>query len=73
MIDAYTDHDDYMDDEDDDTPDAEEWQPGECDNCYGGDDNGVTADGPLGPIYCACFIGQGADEDNCRCGPPTND
>lgn len=37
--------------------------------CFGGDENGVTATGPLGPLYCACAIGQGADEDNCRCGP----
>lgn len=72
MIDAYTDHDDYMDDEDD-QEDTEEWRPGECDRCYGGDENGVTADGPLGPIFCACFIGQGANEEDCRCGPPTND
>jgi len=56
-------------DEDDELEDAEEWRPGECDNCYGGDENGVTATGPLGPLYCACFIGQGADEEDCRCGP----
>jgi hypothetical protein len=70
MIDAYTDHDDYQDDEDDDT--ADEWRPGECDNCYGGDEHGVTATGPLGPLYCACRIGQGADADTCRCGPPAD-
>lgn len=70
MIDAHTDHDDYEDDEDE--PGSEEWQPGECDNCSGGDENGVTATGPLGPVYCACFIGQGADEDECRCGPPAD-
>jgi hypothetical protein len=50
-------------------PDAEEWREGECDRCYGGDENGVTATGPLGPVYCACFIGQGASEDECECGP----
>lgn len=56
--------------DDDDTPDAQEWKPdqGECDNCSGGDANGVTATGPLGPLYCACFIGQGATEEECVCG-----
>jgi hypothetical protein len=71
LTDAYTDHDEYADDfdeEEDDT--AQEWQPGECDNCYGGDENGITATGPLGPLHCACRIGQGADEEGCRCGPP---
>ena len=53
----------------DDVEDAEEWQEGECDMCFGGDENGVTATGPLGPLYCACAIGQGADEENCRRGP----
>lgn len=47
---------------------AEEWQPGECDNCSGGDENGITATGPLGPLYCACHIGQGAAAENCVCG-----
>lgn len=61
---------DAEDEYDDELEDAGEWQPGECDNCYGGDENGVTATGPLGPLYCACFIGQGADEEDCRCGPP---
>lgn len=42
-----------------------EWQPGECDNCYG-----ETVHGPLGPVYCACRIGQGYDSEDCRCGPP---
>lgn len=62
----------YLDEEDDldDVEDAEEWHFGECDNCYGGDENGVTATSPLGPVFCACFIGQGADEEDCRCGPP---
>lgn len=67
MIDAYTDHDDYYDDEDEGQDD--EWRPGECDNCYGGDENGITATGPLGPLYCACRIGQGADAEDCWCGP----
>lgn len=72
MIDAYTDHDEYMDDEDNLT-DAEEWRPGECDNCSGGDEEGVTATGPLGNLYCACRIGQGADPEDCYCGPPNDE
>lgn len=67
-VDSYTDHDEYFDDDQDDTEDAQEWREGECDNCSGGDENGVTATGPLGPLYCACRIGQG-DPDNCKCGP----
>jgi hypothetical protein len=59
----------YVDDDfDDELEDAEEWREGECDNCSGGDENGVTATGPLGDLYCACRIGQGAPEDECRCG-----
>lgn len=46
-------------------PGDEEWRPGECDHCYG-----ETLNGPLGPIYCACAIGQGAGWEDCRCGPP---
>ena len=61
--------DDHEYDEDDELEDDGEWREGECDNCTGGDENGVTATGPLGPLFCACFIGQGADEENCRCGP----
>lgn len=68
--DDYDDPDEYL--ERDDDPDAEEWREGECDHCYGGDENGVTATGPLGPIYCACFIGLGAHEDECLCGPPVD-
>ena len=45
--------------------DCDDWQQGECDHCYG-----ETVNGPLGPIHCACQIGQGADEDRCVCGPP---
>ena len=41
-----------------------EWQPGECDICSGG-----IVDGPLGPILCACAIGQGAPLNQCVCGP----
>lgn len=59
------DEDDILDEDD------EEWQEGECDNCYGGDENGVTATGPLGDVFCACKIGQGADVEDCRCGPPS--
>lgn len=62
--DDYDDPDEYLEDEGD-YPDAEEWREGECDRCYG-----ETVHGPLGPIYCACSIGLGADEDDCVCGPP---
>lgn len=71
MIDAYTDHDEYMDDEDE-LEDAEEWQPGECDNCYG--DTGETAlNRPAGWTVCACTIGQGANPGACHCGPPADE
>lgn len=53
-----------------DCPGDGEWKPGDCDHCYGGDENGVTATGPFGAVFCACAIGQGADEEGCRCGPP---
>lgn len=48
-------------------PGGDDWYPGQgqCDHCYG-----QTLDGPLGPIYCACAIGQGASFEDCRCGPP---
>lgn len=52
----------------DDDADDNGWQPGECDHCYGD-----TVYGPLGPIYCACAIGQGADMDRCVCGPPEDE
>jgi len=42
-----------------------EWQEGECDRCYGG----PPVTGPLGPLYCACEIGQGAAPEDCLCGP----
>lgn len=62
-----TDPDDtYEDEEDDEYPDAEEWQPGEgqCDNCG-------MAPGEVGPlgICCACSIGEGATPGECVCGP----
>ncbi|MGW2251369.1 hypothetical protein ACWCXH_14310 [Kitasatospora sp. NPDC001660] len=59
----------YEDDDFDEYEDDGEWQPGECDHCSGGDENGVTATGPLGSLYCACFIGQGAGPEGCVCGP----
>lgn len=59
ISDSYEPDDDYEDDEPD-----EEWQEGECDNCFG-----ETVQGPLGPIYCACAIGQGAADEDCVCGP----
>jgi hypothetical protein len=64
--------DDYYDEPPEDDSD-DGWREGECDHCSGGDENGVTATGPLGPIYCACRIGQGADEDDCHCGPIADD
>jgi len=67
---AYDPHDDpYDGDEDEYYQDHEDWQEGQCDNCTGGDEDGVTADSPLGPIYCACRIGQGAPAHECTCGP----
>jgi hypothetical protein len=59
-----TEYVDYADDFEDD-----EWEPGTCDMCFGGDENGVTATGPLGNLYCACAIGQGAPKGECQCGP----
>ncbi|MFD8080720.1 hypothetical protein ACFV4F_03360 [Kitasatospora sp. NPDC059722] len=59
----YDDYDDYDLDEYDD--ESEDWQPGECDHCTGGE----PTDGPLGLLYCACQIGQGADPADCLCGP----
>jgi len=51
----------------DDFEDELEWQPdtGQCDHC-------TNPDGPpIGPLQlvCACRIGQGADPENCVCGP----
>lgn len=60
---------DEDDQDDNEVEDAEEWQPGECDRCSGGDENGVTSTGALGPLYCACRIGQGAEPQDCACGP----
>lgn len=65
--DCIPDEDYYQDD------DAEEWQPGTCDNCYGSTEEDLerAAKGPgLIPV-CACAIGEGAPLGECRCGPPT--
>jgi len=67
-VNTYVDYEGDNIDIPEDEDDAEEWREGECDHCYG-----ETVDGPLGPIYCACQIGQGADEGDCVCGPPTSD
>ncbi|PJN00845.1 hypothetical protein CG740_23365 [Streptomyces sp. CB01201] len=48
--------------------DEAEWRPGECDHCFG-----QTVSSPFGDIYCACAIGQGADPDDCVCGPEDGD
>lgn len=61
--------------DEDDTEDAAEWQEGECDNCHGStaEDLKRAANGSgINPV-CACAIGQGADPDECRCGPPVGD
>ncbi|MFJ6773042.1 hypothetical protein ACIQOV_19135 [Kitasatospora sp. NPDC091257] len=47
-----------------DPEDTEDWQPGECDCCTVGE----PAETPLGFLYCACQIGQGAAPENCACG-----
>lgn len=47
-----------------DEEDGEEWRPGQCDNCSGY----VPPAGTFAPA-CACAIGQGADEEDCTCGP----
>lgn len=44
-----------------------EWQPGECDHCWGI----VILDAPMSPV-CACATGQGAPLHECVCGPPTD-
>lgn len=57
-----------FDDEDfepDGYEESEDWQPGERDHCHGG----PPITGPLGMLYCACDIGQGATPDDCVCGP----
>ncbi|WP_369183662.1 hypothetical protein [Streptomyces sp. Y1] len=67
MYDDDPDFDDY-DDYDYDvygTDSPGDWQPGECDHCTGGE----PVETPLGPIYCACQIGQGAAPEHCACGP----
>ncbi|MFI9327816.1 hypothetical protein ACIGZJ_09750 [Kitasatospora sp. NPDC052868] len=53
------DPDEYGDDR------SEDWQPGECDHCTGG----APVETPLGLLYCACRIGQGARPEDCACGP----
>ena len=64
---------DYEYDDYDESEADGEWQEGECDHCSGGDEDAVTATGPLGALYCACRIGQGADEEDCHCGPIDDD
>ncbi|MFF2616382.1 hypothetical protein [Kitasatospora sp. NPDC058046] len=44
--------------------DPENWVPGQCDHCSGGD----PIETPIGTLYCACQIGQGAAPENCACG-----
>lgn len=60
---------DLYDDYDEEFEDSEEWQPGQCCNCSG------YVPGPADPFLtpaCACAISQGADPENCVCGPEEN-
>ncbi|MFJ4794813.1 hypothetical protein [Kitasatospora purpeofusca] len=59
----FDDHDYDPDEYTDEDP--EDWQPGECDHCAGGE----PIETPIGLIHCACRIGQGADPEDCACGP----
>ncbi|MFI0764618.1 GGDEF domain-containing protein [Streptomyces sp. NPDC021218] len=65
--DLFEEADDYDDFEDGEFEDAEEWQPdtGQCDRCSMAPGEVIE---PLG-LCCACSIGQGADPENCVCGP----
>lgn len=58
-------------DEDEVIDDGEEWQEGQCDMCLGTtpEDLQRAAESPNIVPVCACAIGQGADAENCRCGP----
>jgi hypothetical protein len=58
-------YDKYNDCDFDEYKDGEEWTEGECDRCFGGE----PVVGPLGTLYCACEIGQGAAPEDCLCGP----
>lgn len=48
-----------------DTEGVEDWQPGECDHCTGGE----PVETPIGLLGCACLMGQGAAPIDCACGP----
>lgn len=63
------------DDQYDDDFDAEEWPEGGCDNCGGStpEELAAAATGRSLTPVCACAIGQGADAEDCRCGPITDD
>ncbi|QKV97548.1 hypothetical protein HUT19_11505 [Streptomyces sp. NA02950] len=69
--DLFEEADDYADFEDEEFEDAEEWQPdaGQCDRCSMAPGEVIE---PLG-LCCACSIGQGADPENCVCGPAPDD
>lgn len=63
---------DFIDDQDDDdVPDALEWQPGECDMCAGVSGQAELAAQMASAIIpvCACATGQGAPLGECYCGP----
>ncbi|MCX4754288.1 hypothetical protein [Kitasatospora purpeofusca] len=48
-----------------DPEDAEDWMPGACDHCPGGE----PIETPIGLLGCACLMGQGTGPIDCACGP----
>jgi hypothetical protein len=64
--------DDWHDPDEDAVDIAEEWQPGQCDNCTGPPTTDAEKRAQLASALvpvCACWIGQGAPLDACVCGP----
>ncbi|MFV6033178.1 hypothetical protein [Streptomyces sp. NPDC056264] len=56
----------HPDDEEEEFEEEHEWEPGQCDHCWGlpaGAEPGLLSPG------CACLLGQGADPNECSCGP----
>lgn len=45
----------------------DEWHLGECDHCYGWTTDGHRA------TDCACANGDGAEDEDCHCGPPAGE
>lgn len=52
-----------------DFEDASEWEPGTCDRCMMSPGEVIE---PFG-VCCACSIGQGANAEDCECGPRDTD